>query len=80
MAELGSEKAEIAEREAWIQGQLKEAGERYERLRIEAGLGGGTGTPVDGMGGGPLVLQRGLESLGNTPLPVGGRMSDGSDA
>lgn len=80
VAELKREKAEIAEREAWIQGQLKEAGERYEKLRIEAGLGGGTGTPVDGMGGGPLVLQRGLESLGNTPLPVGSGMSDGSDA
>ncbi|EON62064.1 hypothetical protein W97_01283 [Coniosporium apollinis CBS 100218] len=80
VGELEREKAEIAEREAWIQGQLKEAGERYEKLRIEAGLGGGTGTPVDGMGGGPLVLQRGLESLGNTPLPVGGGMSDGSDA
>lgn len=60
MEELRAEKAEIAEREAWIQTQLKETGERYEKLRIEAGLGAGTVTPLNGNDGAKIMVSRGL--------------------
>ena len=59
--ELEQEKKEIAEREVWIQNQLKEVGERYEKLRVEAGM---TGEAVAQNG---VVAERGLESFGNTP-------------
>lgn len=36
--ELMAEKKELKEREVWIQQQLNEAAERYEKLRVEAGL------------------------------------------
>ena len=66
---MRAEKVDIAEREVWIQAQLKETGERYEKLRVEAGLGGGTATPVNGFKGDQgVAMQRGLESLGTTPL------------
>lgn len=41
MEEVQREKADIREREGEIQRLLREAGERYEKLRDEAGLGGG---------------------------------------
>jgi hypothetical protein len=60
--ELRAEKKDISEREVWIQGQLKETGDRYERLRIEAeAVGGGTN-------GTEKAQERGLESLGTTPI------------
>lgn len=75
--ELKAEKQDLGEREKWIQSQLQETGERYEKLRQEAGLA------VDGTGGasmlgnvtpeGKLFLDRGLESLGaRGATPVGG--------
>jgi hypothetical protein len=67
LEELRAEKKDIAQREVWIQAQLKETGERYERLRLEAG------TPNDA--GGTLVPDRGLDSMGTTPLAL----SDVSD-
>lgn len=76
---LRAEKKEIAEREVWIQAQLRETGERYEKLRVEAGLGGGTPglNGVDGLGeGGKTVVNRGLESFGTTPVAG---LSDASD-
>jgi len=63
MEELRVEKAEIAEREAWIQTQLKETGERYEKLRIEAGLGAGAVTPLNGNDGAKIMVSRGLKVL-----------------
>ena len=36
--ELMAEKEELTEREVWIQQQLNEAAERYEKLKVEAGL------------------------------------------
>ncbi|KAI9806931.1 MAG: hypothetical protein M1833_002589 [Piccolia ochrophora] len=73
LEELAQEKAEIMAREVEIQRLLKEAGENYERLRLEAGLGGGLGSvtvSADLNGASDrLTVNRGLESLGNTPGP-----------
>ena len=76
MEELRVEKAEIAEREAWIQTQLKETGERYGKLRIEAGLGAGAVTPLNGNDGAKIMVSRGLESLGATPITTRSDVSD----
>ncbi|KAG7005869.1 hypothetical protein G7Y79_00017g042510 [Physcia stellaris] len=82
LEEVRREKADIAGREVEIQRLLREAGEVYERLRVEAGvLVGGIG--VDGRGllgdGGGVAdegragigmgmgMGRGLESFGGTP-------------
>lgn len=61
LEEVEKERAEIAEREIEIQRLLKETGERYERLRAEAGI-----TAVGNMNG--AGAERGLESLGATPV------------
>lgn len=53
------EKREIAQRENMVQDRLKKAGEEYEKLRGELGMGGG---------GPEGVVSRGLESFGNTPI------------
>jgi hypothetical protein len=70
LEELRAEKKEIAEREVWIQAQLKEVGERYEKLRVEAGMtdavNGGDGAKA----GKKMIEQRGLESYGGTPIAV----------
>lgn len=74
MEELQREKADITVREEEIQRLIKEAGENYERLRAEAGLGGGEHPPVkNAEGNGQMLLgdgkmSRGLESIGNTPV------------
>lgn len=60
LEEVERERREIAEREGEIQRLLRETGERYERLRVEAGIGEEGGR--NGMG-----AERGLESLGGTP-------------
>ncbi|KAE9977183.1 hypothetical protein EG327_007807 [Venturia inaequalis] len=62
LEELKLEKKGILEQEVWIQGQLKETGERYEKLRIEAEA---AGAPANGDNG---ELERGLDHLGTTPL------------
>jgi hypothetical protein len=65
MEELRKEKADIAVREVEIQTLIKDAGEQYERLRIEAGL-----TPGEnGLPGDAAMSDRGLESLG-TSMPA----------
>ena len=75
MEELQREKADIAVREEEIQRLLKEAGENYEKLRKDAGLG--EGEELDGrrmIGDGMGTPGRGLESLGITPVAAA-RMS-----
>ncbi|TLD25734.1 hypothetical protein E2P81_ATG09391 [Venturia nashicola] len=62
LEELRLERKGINEQEVWIQGQLKETGERYEKLRIEAEA---AGAPANGEDQGP---ERGLDSLGTTPM------------
>ncbi|GME22351.1 hypothetical protein GTA08_BOTSDO02671 [Neofusicoccum parvum] len=75
MEELAREKADIASQETWIQSQLKEAGEKYEKLRIEAGGAGGAATPVNGVDS-AAASERGLDSMGGTPAAVA---SDGDE-
>ncbi|OMP87409.1 hypothetical protein BK809_0007495 [Diplodia seriata] len=70
MEELAREKTDISSQESWIQSQLKIAGEKYEKLRIEAGGAGGAATPVNGVDS-AAASERGLDSLGGTPAPVG---------
>lgn len=75
--DLVAEKADVEEREVWIQTQLKETGERFEKLRAESGIAG-TYT-VDSMNqGGKLVVHRGLDHLGSTPEAALDEASDSS--
>lgn len=78
LEEVRREKADIAVREVEIQRLLREAGEAYGKLRVEAGvpLGGmgvdGRALLGDGAGSEDTVatgigMGRGLESLGGTP-------------
>ena len=60
LEEVERERGEIAEREVEIQRLLRETGERYERLRVEAGM-------EDTGGTNRMSTERGLESLGGTP-------------
>jgi Nineteen complex-related protein 2 len=62
MEELRKEKADIAVREVEIQTLIKEAGENYEKLRIEAGLAPGE----ERLLGDVASSDRGLESLGTS--------------
>lgn len=55
------EKMEISQREGMVQDRLRKAGEEYEKLRGELGMGDG---------GSEGVVSRGLESFGNTPIRV----------
>jgi len=61
MEELRKEKADIAVREGEIQTLIKEAGEKYERLRREAGL---SPNVEEGLPGDNVQNHRGLESIG----------------
>jgi hypothetical protein len=60
LAELAAEKVDVAEREAWVQEQLRETGERYEKLRGELGLG----ATANGAGLNGQAVERGLDTLG----------------
>ncbi|KAK3177180.1 hypothetical protein OEA41_008509 [Lepraria neglecta] len=67
MEEIEKEKEDILVREGEIQRLLRETAERYEKLRVESGLGEGersNGLLVAGEGMG--MAGRGLESLGDT--------------
>jgi hypothetical protein len=80
LADLRDDKVRIEERKKYLQEQLQKTGEEYEKLRQESGL---PALPASGMEGGRLIMERGLDSLGTTPLagttPVPGRSSEGSD-
>lgn len=69
MEELRKEKADIAVREVEIQALIKEAGENYEKLRIEAGVTSGSEEGVSAPG------DRGLENFG-TPMITSTANSD----
>ncbi|CRG92143.1 Transcription elongation factor SPT6 [Talaromyces islandicus] len=64
MEELRKEKADIAVREVEIQTLIKDAGEQYEKLRLDAGLAPGG----DGLPGDATPQDRGLESLGSSAV------------
>ncbi|KAF1944120.1 hypothetical protein EJ02DRAFT_399168 [Clathrospora elynae] len=80
LQELKDDKFRIAERKTYLQEQLQKTGEEYEKLRQESGL---PALPANGTDGGRLITERGLDSLGTTPLagttPQAGRSSDDSD-
>lgn len=64
--DIAAEKKQIIEHEAYIQAQLKETAEKYEKIRAEAGL---AALSLDDMKqNGNIVVHRGLDNLGtNTP-------------
>lgn len=68
---LRREKAELTEREVWIQGQLKEAGEKYEEM-MKAAVPGAQSLLNSQANGDPgsetpnHVQHRGLETLGDS--------------
>jgi hypothetical protein len=80
LADLKDDKVRIEERKKYLQEQLQKTGEEYEKLRQESGL---PAIPASSMDGGRLITERGLDSLGTTPLagttPVLGRSSEDSD-
>lgn len=73
MQELKDDKARIAQRKEYLQEQLQKTGDEYEKLRQEAGL---PALPTNGAGG-RLLTERGLDSMGTTP--IAGRSSEDSD-
>lgn len=73
--ELKDEKIRIAERQRFLQDQLQKKGEEYEKLRQDAGM---AALPPS-MEGGRLIVDRGLDSIGTTPIggtPVPPRADD----
>lgn len=81
MQDLKDDNTRIEERKKYLQEQLQKTGEEYEKLRQESGL---PALPANGMeGGGRLITERGLDSLGTTPLagtsPIAARSSGDSD-
>lgn len=73
--ELRDEKIRIAERQQFLQDQLQKKGEEYEKLRQDAGM---AALPPS-MDGGRLIVDRGLDSIGTTPIggtPVPPRVDD----
>jgi hypothetical protein len=86
LQDLKDDKVRIEERKKYLQEQLQKTGDEYEKLRQESGL---PALPSSGMDGGRLITERGLDSLGTTPMagttpvgntPVAGRSGEDSDA
>lgn len=77
--ELREEKIRITEREKFLQEQLQKKGEEYEKLRQDAGM---AALPPSTMEGGKLIMDRGLDSMGTTPMggtPIPPRVEDDMD-
>lgn len=72
--ELKDDKFRIQERKKYLQEQLQKTGEEYEKIRQESGL---PALPSSDASGGRLLTERGLDSLGTTPLA--GRSGADSD-
>ncbi|KAH0556209.1 hypothetical protein GP486_005864 [Trichoglossum hirsutum] len=75
LEDLLHQKSEISAREEEIQELLKDAGDNYEKLRLEAGLHPAAAVDAKGLSEAveaalpsQLVLNRGLESFGNSPI------------
>lgn len=73
LQELKDDRIRIEERKKFLQEQLQKTGEEYEKLRVESGL-----PALPANGDGRLITERGLDSLGTTPLA--GRSSEDSDS
>jgi hypothetical protein len=65
LQESKDDKARIEQRKKYLQEQLQKTGEEYEKLRQESGL---PALPSSDVNGGRLITERGLDSLGTTPL------------
>ncbi|KAF2662913.1 hypothetical protein K491DRAFT_584638 [Lophiostoma macrostomum CBS 122681] len=74
LEELKEERVRIAERKTFLQEQLQKTGDEYEKLRQEAGM---AALPINGGEGGRLIVNRGLDSMGTTP--VGQRSENDTD-
>ncbi|USP77167.1 hypothetical protein yc1106_04441 [Curvularia clavata] len=80
LQDLKDDATRIEERKKYLQEQLQKTGEEYEKLRQESGLPALPGTGMEG--GGRLITERGLDSLGTTPLagtPAAGTSNENSD-
>ncbi|KAF1995874.1 hypothetical protein P154DRAFT_623635 [Amniculicola lignicola CBS 123094] len=77
LKELKEREIELADRKQYVQGQLEKTGQEYERLRAETGM---AALPVsNGTDGGRIVVNRGLDSLGATPVISRGESSEEDD-
>jgi hypothetical protein len=63
--ELEEEKVRTAERKQYLQEQLQQTARKFEEMRVEAGM---PALPPNGAAGSRLITERGLDSLGTTPL------------
>lgn len=64
LQELKDDHVRIEERKKYLQEQLQKTGDEYEKLRQEAGLPALSTSGAEGR----LLTERGLDSLGTTPL------------
>lgn len=71
MEDLRKEKADIAAREVEIQALIKEAGDNYEKLKLEAGLTPGSD---EASMAGELQVSRGLDNIG-APMAISSETS-----
>ena len=65
LEELTEDKVRTEERKQYLQEQLRETAEKFEKLRVEAGM---PALPLNSAAGSRLITERGLDSLGTTPL------------
>ncbi|KAF2682744.1 hypothetical protein K458DRAFT_478686, partial [Lentithecium fluviatile CBS 122367] len=65
LEELKEDKVRMEDRKQYLQEQLQKTAEEFEKLRQEAGM---PALPPNGAAGGRLITERGLDSLGTTPL------------
>ncbi|KAJ4345765.1 uncharacterized protein N0V89_011900 [Didymosphaeria variabile] len=77
LEELKEDKVRVAERKQYLQQQLQETAEKFEKFRQEEGL-----PALPSSTGNKLIAERGLDSLGTTPLgttpmDTGSSASDG---
>lgn len=79
LQEFKDDKIRIEERKKYLQEQLQKTGEEYEKLRQESGL---PALPPSEVNGGRLITERGLDSMGTTPMatmPMAGHSGVGSE-
>lgn len=65
LEELQQDKMRVAERKQYLQQQLQETAEKFEKLRQEEGL---PALPANAAAGNLMIAERGLDSLGTTPM------------
>ncbi|CAI6284295.1 unnamed protein product [Periconia digitata] len=73
LEELKDDKVRVEQRKTYLQEQLEKTGQEFEKLRQEAGL---PALPANVAAGSRLITERGLDSLGTTPLASGSNASE----